>query len=35
MTEGDGMLYPVLHRLERQRLVTAKWGASDNGRRRK
>jgi PadR family transcriptional regulator PadR len=31
----DGMLYPVLHRLERQGLVAAKWGASDNGRRRK
>ena len=31
----DGMLYPVLHRLERQRLVSAKWGASDNGRQRK
>ena len=22
----DGMLYPVLHRLERQGLVAAKWG---------
>ena len=31
----DGMLYPVLHRLERQDLVTAKWGASESGRRRK
>lgn len=31
----DGMLYPVLHRLERQRLVAAKWGASETGRRRK
>jgi PadR family transcriptional regulator, regulatory protein PadR len=31
----DGMLYPVLHRLERQRLVAAKWGASESGRRRK
>ena len=31
----DGMLYPVLHRLERQGLVAAKWGASQNGRRRK
>jgi len=31
----DGMLYPVLHRLERQGLVAAKWSASDNGRRRK
>src|SRR5262249_20576927 len=31
----DGMLYPVLHRLERQDLVTAKWEISENGRRRK
>lgn len=31
----DGMLYPVLHRLERQGLVTAKWAESENGRRRK
>ena len=31
----DGMLYPVLHRLERHGLVAAKWGASDTGRRRK
>jgi len=31
----DGMLYPVLHRLERQGLVAAKWSASENGRRRR
>jgi DNA-binding PadR family transcriptional regulator len=31
----DGMLYPVLHRLERQGLVAAKWGESESGRRRK
>ncbi len=31
----DGMLYPVLHRLERQRLVAAKWATSESGRRRK
>lgn len=31
----DGMLYPVLHRLERQGLVAAKWGSSEQGRRRK
>jgi DNA-binding PadR family transcriptional regulator len=31
----DGMLYPVLHRLERQGYVTAKWSSSENGRRRK
>jgi DNA-binding PadR family transcriptional regulator len=31
----DGMLYPVLHRLERQGLLAAKWSTSENGRRRK
>ena len=31
----DGMLYPVLHRLERQGLVAAKWGESETGRSRK
>jgi DNA-binding PadR family transcriptional regulator len=31
----DGMLYPVLHRLERQGYVSAKWDASESGRRRK
>jgi PadR family transcriptional regulator PadR len=31
----DGMLYPVLHRLERQGLVAAKWDVSETGRRRK
>jgi PadR family transcriptional regulator PadR len=31
----DGMLYPVLHRLERQGHVAAKWSESENGRRRK
>jgi DNA-binding PadR family transcriptional regulator len=31
----DGMLYPVLHRLERQGHVAAKWAASENGRKRK
>ena len=32
---ADGMLYPVLHRLERQGHVAAKWSASESGRRRK
>jgi len=32
---SDGMLYPVLHRLERNGLVAARWGSSDTGRRRK
>ena len=31
----DGMLYPVLHRLERNGLVKAEWGRSESGRRRK
>jgi DNA-binding PadR family transcriptional regulator len=31
----DGMLYPVLHRLERQGHVAAKWGTAGNGRKRK
>src|SRR5205809_7651529 len=31
----DGMLYPVLHRLERQGLVAAKGSTTENGRRRK
>ena len=31
----DGMLYPVLHRLEREGLIRARWGESDTGRKRK
>ncbi len=31
----DGMLYPVLHRLERNGFVSAGWGRSESGRRRK
>src|SRR5688500_19413257 len=31
----DGMLYPVLHRLERHGYVAARWGESEIGRRRK
>jgi DNA-binding PadR family transcriptional regulator len=31
----DGMLYPVLHRLERNGLVKASWGRAKSGRRRK
>ena len=31
----DGMLYPVLHRLERNGYVQATWGKSESGRRRK
>jgi PadR family transcriptional regulator, regulatory protein PadR len=31
----DGMLYPVLHRLERLGHVESRWGVSESGRRRK
>jgi PadR family transcriptional regulator, regulatory protein PadR len=31
----DGMLYPVLHRLERLGHVKARWQVADSGRRRK
>lgn len=31
----DGMLYPVLHRLEALGWVNARWGAADSGRKRK
>jgi DNA-binding PadR family transcriptional regulator len=31
----DGMLYPVLHRLERQGYIEARWEVAENGRRRK
>ena len=32
---ADGMLYPILHRLEKKDLVESYWGQADNGRRRK
>jgi PadR family transcriptional regulator PadR len=31
----DGMLYPVLHRLERSGLVEARWDQAESRRRRK
>ncbi len=31
----DGMLYPVLHRLERSGLIVARWDQAESGRRRK
>jgi DNA-binding PadR family transcriptional regulator len=31
----DGMLYPVLHRLERNGFVKAVWGRSESGRQRR
>ena len=35
MAWTDGMLYPVLHRLERLGHVEARWEAAETGRRRK
>jgi PadR family transcriptional regulator, regulatory protein PadR len=32
---SDGMLYPVLHRLEREGLIQSKWKDADTGRERK
>jgi DNA-binding PadR family transcriptional regulator len=31
----DGMLYPVLHRMEQRGLLKARWGESETGRKRK
>ena len=33
LTIDDGALYQALHRLERQGLIEAEWGPSDNNRR--
>ncbi|RPJ46248.1 MAG: PadR family transcriptional regulator [Candidatus Latescibacterota bacterium] len=35
MAWTDGMLYPVLHRLERLGHVEARWRVAESGRRRK
>ena len=35
MAWTDGMLYPVLHRLERLGHVASRWEVAENGRRRK
>jgi PadR family transcriptional regulator, regulatory protein PadR len=32
---NQGSLYPALHRLEQQGLITAEWGASDKNRQAK
>ena len=32
---ADGMLYPVLHRLEREGLIASRWEGGDGGRKRK
>ena len=31
----EGMLYPLLHRLERQGHIDGRWGAAESGRKRK
>jgi DNA-binding PadR family transcriptional regulator len=31
----DGMLYPVLHRMEAKRLIESRWEKSETGRKRK
>ena len=35
MEWADGMLYPILHRLEKRKLVRSYWGLAENGRKRK
>src|SRR5690606_37321242 len=35
MAWADGMLYPVLHRLERLGYIKARWEVAETGRRRK
>jgi PadR family transcriptional regulator, regulatory protein PadR len=35
MEWADGMLYPILHRLEKRKLVESFWGLAENGRKRK
>jgi DNA-binding PadR family transcriptional regulator len=35
MAWTDGMLYPLLHRLERQGYVKASWGTAESGHKRK
>jgi DNA-binding PadR family transcriptional regulator len=31
----DGMLHPVLHRMEREGWIASRWGEAENGRKRK
>ncbi len=35
MSWSDGMLYPILHRLEKKGLVESYWGQAQTGRKRK
>lgn len=32
---SEGMLYPVLHRLEKENFIQSQWKISENGRQRK
>lgn len=32
---SEGMLYPVLHRMEKENFILSQWKMSSNGRRRK
>lgn len=32
---SEGMLYPVLHRMEKEKLIQSQWRMVENGRRRK
>lgn len=32
---SEGMLYPVLHRMEKEKLIVSSWKIGDNGRKRK
>lgn len=32
---ADGMLYPILHRLEKKSLIESYWGKAETGRKRK
>lgn len=32
---SEGMLYPVLHRLENEKLIVSSWKIGENGRKRK
>jgi len=35
MQWADGMLYPILHRMEKRELIDAYWGQAETGRKRK
>jgi DNA-binding PadR family transcriptional regulator len=35
MEWAEGMLYPILHRLQKKGLIEAYWGTAESGRRRK